>query len=152
MFKQVLTLPTTVAKPAPKVDPVQKKEQKWGAYRHELLGELLELQSGGWTGVFLDGSAKRVPGWMPAGYGVLYGEGDLRIFAPTFCRTKVKAPARVSSRGGGGGGLQHEAAQMVVVLDSEYVYNGIIEWLPHFIAPVIPLHIQGERWRGGNLF
>ena len=42
------------------------------------MSKLTTLQSQGGVVVYTDGSAKRVWGWMQAGYGVWYGTGHSR--------------------------------------------------------------------------
>ena len=131
MFWKAPKAPTTAHTPSTQLDPLQKKEAKWGEYKAKLLQELGDLQAQGWEVVYTDGSAKRVRGWMQVGYGVWFGEGS-----PRSCHACVPAHERQSiSRGELRGVLRalqdrRPGERMVVVLDSEYVYKGVVEWSP----------------------
>ena len=131
MFWKAPQAPTTAHTPSTQLDPLQKKEAKWGGYKATLLKELGDMQAQGWEVVYTDGSAKRVRGWMQAGYGVWFGEGSSRN-----CHACVPAHERQSiSRGELRGVLRalqdrRPGERMVVVLDSEYVYKGVVEWSP----------------------
>ena len=50
------------------------KSKKFSDHISKVLKEVDELQRGGWTVVFTDGSSKRVGGWDQAGYGCFYGD------------------------------------------------------------------------------
>ena len=107
------------------------KEKKWGEYRDAVVKRLVTLESEGWTVAFTDGPAKQVKGWWQAGYGVWFGESS-----PRNCSLPVPIAERQSvSRGELRGvlyALQSRVRdeRLVVVLGSEYVYKGIMEWSP----------------------
>ena len=83
----------------------------------------------GWVVVYTDGSAKRVRGWMHAGYGVWFGQHNSRNF-----RAHVPAHERQSISRGELRGVLHamlsraEGERMVVVVDSEYIFKAITVW------------------------
>ena len=91
MFQRVPTAPTTAAKPAAQVDPIKAKEVKWGAHQDVLLQELADMAAGGGVIVYTDGSAKRVRGWIQAGFGVWFGDAHPRNFHRMFQHTNGKA-------------------------------------------------------------
>ena len=68
---------------------------------------------------------------MQVGYGVWYGEGLERNFY-----SSVPAHERQSVRRGELQGVPHallqrqESETLVIIMDSEYVYKGIVEWSP----------------------
>ena len=81
------------------------KEEKWGSHKQSLLAELERMSGEGWVVVYTDGLAKRVRGWMQAGYGVWFGDNSSRNF-----RAHVPAHERQSiSRGGVAGGATCDA-------------------------------------------
>ena len=86
MFCRAPASPTTAANPSARVDPLHAKEAKWGTHRDELLRELAELATKGWIVAYTDGSAKKVRGWMQAGYGIWFG---------------MRTPANLVAQGGG---------------------------------------------------
>ena len=94
-----------------------------------LLLELERMEQGGWVVVYTDGSAKRVRGWMQAGYGVWFGPHHNRNFS-----AHVPAHERQSISRGELRGVLHAmlsravGERMVIVLDSEYVFKGITIW------------------------
>ena len=49
------------------------KSKNFSDHISKVLKEVDELQRGGWTVVFTDGSSKRAGGWDQAGYGCFYG-------------------------------------------------------------------------------
>ena len=67
--------PSTNAYKLPVVDKQAKKEAKWRDPKKALVKELVA--------VYTDGSAKRVQGWMQAGYGVWYALASSRNLLPT---------------------------------------------------------------------
>ena len=69
------------------------KEQKWGAYRDEVLKRIAILEAEGWAMAYTDGSAKQVGGWWQAGF----GEGSVRNFSapvPTVERSVSRSELR----------------------------------------------------------
>ena len=81
MFQRTPGAPTTARKPAAQPGTLQKKELKWGEHKKTLLLELERMGQEGWVVAYTDGSAKRVRGWMQAGYGVWYGPHHTRNFS-----------------------------------------------------------------------
>ena len=80
---------------------------------------------------YADSSAKQVGGWWQAGYGVYFAQGSPRDFmAP------VPLHERQSLSQGELWGMLHALEirqpqeRLVIVLDSEYGYKGIMEWSP----------------------
>ena len=121
----------TNAKPVKQRDKLQEKEEKWGKYRDAEVQRLQALAADGWTVAYSDGSAKTVRGWAQAGYGVWYARGSSRD-----CAAHVPVGERQSVSRGELRGVLHAllhrspGERLVVVLDSEYVYKGIVEWSP----------------------
>ena len=126
MLSRAPTALTTASKPSAKPDPMQLKEAKWGSHKRRLVEELEKMTAEGWVVAYTDGSAKRVRGWMQAGYGVWYGRHVHRNSA-----THVPSHERQSiSRGELGGVLRvalsrQPGERMVIKLDSEYVHHGV---------------------------
>ena len=83
------------------------------------------LEAKQWMLVGTDGSAKQVRGWLQADYGAWFGEADQRNVA-----LPVPATERQSVSMGELHGFVHAlqrpraGEKMLVVLDSEYVYEG----------------------------
>ena len=80
MFHRAPQAPTTAKLPSARPDPLKLKEEKWGSHKRSLLAELEGMSGEGWVVVYTDGSAKRVRGWMQAGYGVWFGDNSDRNF------------------------------------------------------------------------
>ena len=122
---------STNAKPVKQRDKLKEKEEKWGKYRDAEVQRLQALAADGWTVAYSDGSAKTVRGWAQAGYGVWYARGSSRN-----CAAHVPVGERQSVSRGELRGVLHAllhrspGERLVVVLDSEYVYKGIVEWSP----------------------
>ena len=129
MFQRTPGAPTTSRKPATQPGTLQEKELKWGEHKKTLLLELERMGQEGWVVVYTDGSAKRVRGWMLAGYGVWYGPHNTRNFS-----AHVPAHERQSISRGEVRGVLHAmlsravGERMVIVLDSEYVFKDITIW------------------------
>ena len=69
--------------------------------------------------------------WMQAGYGVFYGDGSDRNFAACVPVVERQSVGRGELRGVLHALLQRKPGErLVVVLDSLYVYKGIMEWSP----------------------
>ena len=113
----------------PQVDKQQMKEAKWGAYKTKLVAELESLSGEGWAVVYTDGSAKVVRGWAQAGYGAWYGPGSLRNSSDFVPLGEKQSVSTAELRG-----VLHAVRsrrweeRMIVVLDSEYVFKGIMQW------------------------
>ena len=129
MFHRAPQAPTTAKLPSARPDPLKLKEEKWGSHKQSLLAELEKMSGEGWVVVYTDGSAKRVRGWMQAGYGVWFGDNSSRNF-----RAHVPAHERQSISRGELRGVLHAmlsrvaGERMVVVVDSEYVFKAITMW------------------------
>ena len=129
MFHRAPQAPTTAKQPSARPDPLKLKEEKWGDHKKSLLAELEKMSGEGWVVVYTDGSAKRVRGWMQAGYGVWFGHHHSRNF-----RAHVPAHERQSISRGELRGVLHamlsraEGERMVVVVDSEYIFKAITVW------------------------
>ena len=126
MFRRAPTAPTTAVKKSQKVDALHLKEAKWGAQKKKLLQELEGLQREGRVVAYTHGSAKRICGWMQAGYGVWFGPGHKANHT-----AHVPAHERQSISRRGLRGVLHAmlardlGERLVVVLDSEYVCKGM---------------------------
>ena len=129
MFHRAPRAPTTAKLPSARPHPLKLKEEKWGSHKQSLLAELEKMSGEGWVVVYTDGSAKRVRGWMQAGYGVWFGDNNSRNF-----RAHVPAHERQSISRGELRGLLHAmlsraaGERMVVVVDSEDVFKAITVW------------------------
>ena len=87
--------------------------------------ELGQLAADGWVVAYTDGSAKRVRGWMQAGYGVWYGHNAPRNTAAHVPAHKRQSISKGELRGVLHAGLSRQASErMVKVLDSEFVFKG----------------------------
>ena len=65
------------------------KSKKFSDHISKVLKEVDELQRGGWTVVFTDGSSKRVGGWDRAGYSCFFmATSTPEMSVPTFRREK----------------------------------------------------------------
>ena len=100
------------------------KEQKWGKCCDGVVKCISVLEGEGWTVVYTDGSAERVKGWWQAGYGAWFGAGSARNVGARVLMWELRGVLYALPERPGGGG------HMVVVLDSEYVFKGVIEWSP----------------------
>ena len=89
-----------------------------------------------------NGSSKRVKCWWQAGYGGWFAKGSERNFSAQVLTHERQSMGRGELRGVLQA-LQARGAgeKMVVVLDSEYVYKGIIEWCSRW---------QHHGWRVKN--
>ena len=127
MFKKDPRPPTNACKPPP-VDKMAG-DAKRGEHKACLMKESGGLSSQEWTMVYADGSAKKGRGWMQAGYGVWLGGQSPRNF-----HAHVPAHERQSISQGELPGVPHAlqqwrpAEKMVLVLDSEHVSKGVVEW------------------------
>ena len=100
-------------------------------YKDAVVLRLQKLEDEGWTVVYSDGSAKTVRGWAQAGYGVSFGPGSPRNHS-----AHMLTGQRQSVSWGEPRGLLHallcrwEGEWIALVIDSEYVFKGVMEWLP----------------------
>ena len=130
IFKGPAHKPTT-ARPPRALDKLTLKEAKWGKYKNEKVQRLAALEQGGWTVAYTDGSAKTVRVWAQAGFGVWFHRGSPRNHS-----AHVPISKRQSVSRGGLRGVLHAVLarrpgeRLAVVMDSEYVFKGIMEWSP----------------------
>ena len=109
----------------------EAKEKKRGEYRGKLEGHLSVMQKEGWTVVFTDGSAKQVGGWWKVGFGVFFEETLQRNYSAPVRPHKRQSVSRTDLRGILEAlQLRQPDERMVIVLDSEYVYKGIMDCSP----------------------
>ena len=119
----------TNAKPVKQRDKLKEKKEKSGKYRDAEVQRLQALAAEGWTVAYSDGWAKTVRGWAQVGYGVWYARGSSRN-----CAAHVPVGEQQSVRRGELRRVVHallhrsRGERLVVVLDSQYVYRGIVEW------------------------
>ena len=129
MFHRAPQAPTTAKLPSARPDPLKLKEEKWGSHKRSLLAELERMSGEGVVVVYTDGSAKRVRGWMQAGYGVWFGNNSSRNFRAHVPAHERQSISRGELRGVLHAMLSREAGeQMVVVVDSEYIFKAITVW------------------------
>ena len=129
MFHRAPQAPTTAKLPSARPDPLKLKEAKWGSHKRSLLAELEGMSGEGWVIVYTDGSAKRVRGWMQAGYGVWFGDNSNRNFRAHVPAHERQSISRGELRGVLHAMLSREAGErMVVVVDSEYIFKAITVW------------------------
>ena len=129
MFHRAPQAPTTAKLPSARPDPLKLKDEKWGSHKRSLLAELERMSGEGWVVVYTDGSAKRVRGWMQAGYGVWFGDNSNRNFRAHVPAHKRQSISRGELRGVLHAMLSREAGErMVVVVDSEYIFKAITVW------------------------
>ena len=121
--------PPTNTRPPQQQDKLALKEAKWAGYRDTQVKRLALLEEEGRTVAYTDGSSKMVRGWRQGGYGVWFAEASDWNHA-----AHIPEPERQSVSRGGLRGVLHAILQrrpgerLVVVLDSEYAYKGIMEW------------------------
>ena len=78
---------------------------------------------------YTDGSSKMVRGWKQGGYGVWFAEASTRNHAAPIPESERQSVSRGELRQ-----VLHvilprrRGERLVVLLDSEYVYKGIMEW------------------------
>ena len=109
------------------------KSKKFSDHISKVLKEVDELQRGGWTVVFTDGSSKRVGGWDQAGYGCFYGDHHPRNVSAhvpegeTQSNNRGEVRAVLCALEG-----KSDSEKMTIVVDSEYVYDAltkhILKW------------------------
>ena len=135
--------PPTNAQPPQQQDKLARKEAKWGGYRDAAIKRLASLEEDGWTVAYTDGSSKMVRGWRQRGYGVWFAESSTRNLAAPIPETERQSVSRGELRGVLHAILQRRPGELlIVVLDSEYVYKGIMEWLPKW---------QRHGWRAAGV-
>ena len=109
------------------------KSKKFSDHISKVMKEVDELQRGGWTVVFTDGSSKRVGGWNQAGYGCFYGDHHPRNASAHVPEGETQS----NNRGEVGAVLyalraKSDSEKMAIVVDSEYVYDAltkhILKW------------------------
>ena len=122
----VLAQPATTAQAVKPVNKLQAKEDKWGKYTDEVVGQIAQLEAQGWVVVYTDGSAKTVRGWERAGYGAYYAAKSSRNFVAPVPETE-QSVSQGELRGVLHALLLRQGS-VLVVLDSEYVFKGITEW------------------------
>ena len=129
LFQSKLKPPTN-ARPPQQHDKLALKEAKWGGgYRDAAVKRLASLEEDGWMVAYTDGSSKMVRGWRQGGYGVWLAEASARNHAAPIPESERQSVSRGELRGVLHAILQRrQGEQLVVVLDSEYVYKGIMEW------------------------
>ena len=90
------------------------------------------MEEEGWIVVFTDGSAKQVGGGGgQAGFGVFFEVLSSRNFSARVPPHERQSVRRAELRGVLQAlKLRWSGEHMVIVLDPEYVYKGIIEWSP----------------------
>ena len=121
--------PPTNAWPPEQRDKLALKEAKWGGYRGAAVKRLASLEEDGWTVTYTDGSSKMVRGWKQEGYGVWFAEASTRNHAAPIPESERQSVSKGKLRGVLNAIVQRRRAErLVVVLDSEYVYKGIMEW------------------------
>ena len=139
----------TNAKPPEQVDKIALKEAKWGQYRDAVVQRLCSLEEDGWTLVYTDSSSKTVQGWMQGGYGVWFAANSPRNHAAHIPESERKSVSRGELRGGLHAILHRRLGEyMVVVMDSEYVFKGIMEWSPKWQQHGWGIEIYGNRFYG----
>ena len=100
-----------------------------GGYRDTTVKRLALLEEEGWTVAYTDGSSKMVRGWRQGGYRVWFAEASERNHAAHIPESERQSVSRGELQGVLHAILQRRPGeQLVVVLDSEYVYKGIMEW------------------------
>ena len=108
------------------------KSKKFSDHISKVLKEVDELQRGGCTVVFTDGSSKRVGGWDQAEYGCFYGDHH-----PRNVRAHVPRETQSNNRGEVRAVLcaleaKSDSEKMTIVVDAEYVYDAltkhILKW------------------------
>ena len=123
--------PPTNAQPPQQQDKLALKEAKWGGYKDAAVKRLASLEDDGWTVAYTDGSSKMVRGWRQGGHGVWFAESSTRNFAAPIPESERQSVSRGELRGVLHAILQRwQGERLIVVPDSEYVYKGIMEWLP----------------------
>ena len=109
------------------------KSKKLPNHVSKVLKEVDELQRGGWTVVFTDGSSKRLGGWDQAGYSFFYGYHHPRNISAHV----PEAETQSNNRGEVKAVLcaleaKSDSEKMIIVVDSEYVYDAltkhILKW------------------------
>ena len=121
--------PPTNARPPQQQDKLALKEAKLGGYRDAEVKRLALLEEEGWTVAYTDGSSKMVRGWRQGGYGVWPAGASDRNHAAHIPESERQSVSRGGLRGVPHAILQcRPGERFVVVLDSEYVYKGIMEW------------------------
>ena len=109
------------------------KSKKFSDHISKVLKEVDQLQRGGWTVVFTDGSSKRLGGWDQAGYGCFYGDHHPRNVSAHVPEGETQS----NNRGEVRAVLcaleaKSDSEKMTIVVDSEYVYDAltkhILKW------------------------
>ena len=106
------------------------KSKKFSGHISKVLKEVDELQRGGWTVVFTDGSSKRVGGWDQAGYGCFDGDrhpGNVSAHVPegetqSNNRGEVRAVLCALE-------AKLDSQKMTIVVDSEYIYDALTKYI-----------------------
>ena len=130
IFKGPAHKPTT-ARPPRALDKLALKEAKWGKYKNEKVQQLAALEQGGRTVAYTDGSAKTVRGWAQAGFGVWFHRGSPRNHLAHVPISERQSVSRGELRGVLHAVLARRPGErLAVVMDSEYVFKGIMEWSP----------------------
>ena len=117
------------AKPRVQITALHDKEKKRGAYRDQVLKRIEAMEREGWTATYTDGSAKQVSGWWQAGYGVFFAEQSIRNYGAPVPPEEQHSVLELR-------GVLHALRtrrpdeRMVIVLGSEYVFKGIMDWSP----------------------
>ena len=125
MFIRAPTAPTMANRPSARPNPVQLKEAKWGNTRLSWWRSWDSWQpTGGW---WPTQTAQR--SGCGGGNGVWYGHNAPRNTAAHVPAHERQSISRGELRGVLHAGLSCQAGEwMVIVLDSEYVFKGIMLW------------------------
>ena len=130
IFKGPAHKPTT-ARPPRASDTLALKEAKWVKYKNGKVQQLAALEQRGWTVAYTDGSAKTVRGWAQAGFGVWFHRGSPRNHSAHVLISEQQSVSRGELRGVLHAVLARRPGErLAVVMDSEYVFKGIMEWSP----------------------
>ena len=130
IFKGPAQEPTT-ARPQRALDKLALKEAKWGKYKDAKVQHLAALEQRGWTVAYTDVSAKTVRGWAQAGFGVWFHRGSPRNHSAHVPINERQSVSRGELRGVQHAILaRHSGERLAVVMDSQCVFKGIMEWSP----------------------
>ena len=127
------------------------KAAKYTEVVNKVLRQIDEPQQRGWVIVFTDGSSKRADGWDQAGYGCFYGHKHPRNVGDYV----PEVEPQTNNRGGIRAvlcALEHkaESEQLVVVVDSEYVFDvltkNLLRWERKFWRGTSGIVSQSDLW------